>query len=144
MPAFLFEHSFDPLHELAQFQNEQLRAGSYGACANFIGTMRDFNADSDISQMTLEHYPGMTQQYLNQLCEQTKSNSELLDCLIIHRFGDIKPGDPIVLTAAWAAHREDAFAACRHMIEELKKHAPFWKKETTEQGERWVHEAPAK
>jgi len=144
VPAFLFEHRFDPLQELAQFQNEHLRPGTYGACANFIGTMRDFNADANISRMVLEHYPQMTQQYLNQLCEQTKSDWMLLECLIVHRFGDIKPGDPIVLTAAWAAHREDAFAACRHMIEELKKHAPFWKKEVTDQGERWVHEAPSK
>ncbi len=140
MPAFLHEQAYDPLHELAKYQST-LRPGSYGATASFIGTMRDFNAGSDISQMTLEHYPAMTQQFLDTLCEQTIAQWSLVDCLIIHRFGDIYPGDPIVLTAAWSAHREEAFAACRHLMEELKKQAPFWKKEQTESGQRWVHDA---
>jgi len=142
MPAFLREHSFNPLRELNDYQDEHLRPGNYGASTNFIGTMRDFNIDVKIKQMTLEHYPAMTQKFLDQLCQRTISRWSLLDCLIIHRFGEIKPGDPIVLAATWSAHREESFAACRYLMEELKAHAPFWKKELTSDGSRWVHEAP--
>lgn len=142
MPALLREQAFDPLQELNDYQNQHLRPGSYGASTNFIGTMRDFNADSEVTQMTLEHYPAMTQKFLDQLCQHALSEWSLVDCLIIHRFGEIKPGDPIVLTAIWSAHREEAFAACRYLIEELKAHAPFWKKETINDGDRWVHETP--
>ena len=103
--------------------------------------MRDFNVGDDVQQMTLEHYPEMTQKFLDQLCNEVMSKGSLVDCLIIHRFGTMKPGDPIVLTAAWSAHRDEAFLACRTLIEELKARAPFWKKETTGKGQRWVHEA---
>ena len=81
----------------------------------------------------------MTQHFLDDLCKQSCENFDLDDCLIIHRFGDIQPADPIVLTAVWSAHRAEAFDACRFLMEELKAHAPFWKKEVTEEGERWVH-----
>lgn len=141
MPALLFDHDLKPLKELENYQNKHLSKGSYGATASFTGTMRDFNAGEDIKQMTLEHYPEMTQKFLDQLCEHAKTEWPLVDCLIIHRFGTINPGDPIVLTAAWSAHREEAFSACRYLMEELKARAPFWKKETTTKGERWVHEA---
>jgi molybdopterin synthase catalytic subunit len=104
--------------------------------------MRDFNAGSDVQGMTLEHYPEMTQKYLDQLCADTLSRWDLVDCLVIHRYGEMKPGDPIVLTAAWSAHRDEAFAACRYLMEELKARAPFWKKETTKAGQRWVHDVP--
>lgn len=144
MPAFLYQQTLDPLQELAQYQREHLRPGSYGATANFIGTMRDFNAGDDVQHMTLEHYPEMTQKFLDRLCVEALDKWELVECLIIHRFGDIKPGDPIVLTAAWSAHREDAFSACRYLIEELKARAPFWKKETTGDNKRWVHDAPSR
>jgi molybdopterin synthase catalytic subunit len=142
VPALLREQAFNPLQELNDYQNEHLHPGSYGASTNFIGTMRDFNANVEVQQMTLEHYPAMTQKFLDQLCQHALSEWSLVDCLIIHRFGEIKPGDPIVLTAAWSAHRKEAFAACRYLIEELKAHAPFWKKETINDGDRWVHEAP--
>ena len=89
--------------------------------------------------MTLEHYPKMTQHYLDKLCLQCNQQYELDDCLIIHRFGDIYPNEPIVLTVAWSAHRAQAFDACRYLMEELKSNAPFWKKEVTDKGERWVH-----
>ena len=105
--------------------------------------MRDFNAGDDVQLMTLEHYPEMTQKFLDRLCDEALSQWELVDCLVIHRFGDIKPGDPIVLTVAWSAHRVEAFDACRYLIEELKARAPFWKKETTDKNERWVHDAPS-
>lgn len=139
MPAILLDRAFNPWDEIQGFQNNNLQAGHFGATASFVGSMRDFNINESVSHMTLEHYPAMTQHYLDKLCEQCKQKFTLDDCLIIHRFGDIRPGEPIVLTAAWSAHRAEAFDACRFLMEELKARAPFWKKEVTEEGERWVH-----
>ncbi len=139
MPATLLDKSFNPWDEIQRFQNAHLQSGHYGATASFVGTMRDFNINESISHMRLEHYPAMTQHFLDKLCVQCKQQYALDDCLIIHRFGDILPGEPIVLTAAWSAHRAQAFDACRFLMEELKAQAPFWKKEVTEDGERWVH-----
>ena len=139
MPAILLDKVFNPWDEIQSYQAEHLQLGHYGASASFVGTMRDFNINENISHMTLEHYPAMTQHYLDKLCEQCKQEYELNDCLVIHRFGDIFPGEPIVLTVAWSAHRAAAFDACRFLMEELKTRAPFWKKEVTDQGERWVH-----
>lgn len=142
MPAILLEQALNPLQELNDYQVEHLQPGSYGASTNFIGTMRDFNVGAKVKQMTLEHYPEMTQMFLDKLCQDAISRWSLVDCLIIHRFGEIKPGDPIVLISTWSSHRAEAFEACRHLIEELKAQAPFWKKETIDEGGRWVHEAP--
>lgn len=139
MPAYLKAVAFDPYEELVRYQQTQLSPGSYGATASFVGSMRDFNLDDNVSRMTLEHYPAMTQHYLERLCQATIEQFDLQDCLVIHRYGNIRPGEPIVLTAAWSAHRAQAFDACRHLMEELKSKAPFWKKETTDDGERWVH-----
>ncbi|MBE9568357.1 MAG: molybdenum cofactor biosynthesis protein MoaE [Proteobacteria bacterium] len=139
MPAILLDTIFNPWDEIQSYQSEKLQAGHYGATTSFVGTMRDFNLDESISHMTLEHYPAMTQHFLDALCETSKKTFELDDCLIIHRFGDIYPDEPIVLTVAWSAHRAQAFDACRFLMEELKKKAPFWKKEVTAKGERWVH-----
>jgi len=139
MPAILLDSVFNPWDEIQRYQEKELRAGNFGATASFVGSMRDFNIDESVSHMTLEHYPAMTQLYLDKLCEQCKQEYKLNDCLIVHRFGDIHPGEPIVLTAAWSAHRAEAFDACRFLMEELKARAPFWKKEVTDAGERWVH-----
>ncbi len=139
MPALLLDRLFNPWDEIQDFQAKQLQSGHFGATASFVGSMRDFNINESVSHMTLEHYPAMTQHYLDKLCQQCKQKFELDDCLIVHRFGDIRPGEPIVLTAAWSAHRAQAFDACRFLMEELKARAPFWKKEVTEAGERWVH-----
>jgi molybdopterin synthase catalytic subunit len=103
--------------------------------------MRDFNLGDNVISMSLEHYPEMTQQFLDGICDEATQRWNLVNCLIIHRYGKIRPGDPIVLTAAWSAHRAEAFDACRFLIEELKARAPFWKKETTESGDRWVHDS---
>jgi len=135
----LRDQQFDPLEELNIFQ-KNLPAGKYGACCNFIGSMRDFNDGNDVSKMTLEYYPGMTEKFLETICDEAKEKWPLLDCLIIHRVGEIDPSDSIVLTAAWSAHRDASFAACRYLIEELKHRAPFWKKENTVNGDRWVSE----
>ena len=139
MPAILLDKAFNPWDEIQRYQTEQLPSGSFGATASFVGTMRDFNIDNIVSRMTLEHYPAMTQHFLDNLCRRCQKDYTLDDCLIVHRFGDISPGEPIVLTAAWSAHRAQAFDACRYLMEELKSHAPFWKKEVTDAGERWVH-----
>ncbi len=139
MPAILIDKSFNPWDEIQRFQSAHLQSGHFGATASFVGTMRDFNINESISHMRLEHYPAMTQHFLDKLCVQCKQQYALDDCLIIHRFGDIQPGEPIVLTVAWSAHRAQAFDACRFLMEELKAQAPFWKKEVTEDGERWVH-----
>ena len=139
MPAILLDKIFNPWDEIQSYQTGHLQSGQYGACASFVGTMRDFNINENVSHMTLEHYPAMTQHYLDKLCEQCQQEYELNDCLIIHRFGEIYPGEPIVLTVAWSAHRAAAFDACRFLMEELKARAPFWKKEVTDLGERWVH-----
>ncbi len=139
MPAILLDTQFNPWDEIQRYQAEHLQSGHYGATASFVGTMRDFNIDETVSHMTLEHYPAMTQHYLDNLCKQCTVKFELDDCLVVHRFGDITPGEPIVLTVAWSAHRVQAFDACRYLMEELKARAPFWKKEVTDDGERWVH-----
>ncbi|MDH5392347.1 MAG: molybdenum cofactor biosynthesis protein MoaE [Gammaproteobacteria bacterium] len=133
---------FDPWQELQTFQHT-IAAGKYGACCNFVGSMRDFNEGDTVSRMTLEHYPGMTEKFLQTICDEAREKWPLQDCLIIHRVGDINPNESIVLTAAWSAHRDASFAACRYLIEELKHRAPFWKKENTGHGERWVSENTA-
>ena len=90
--------------------------------------------------MTLEHYPAMTQHYLDKLISEAKSQWDLIDVLIIHRVGDILPSQPIMLIACWSAHRRASLDACNWLIEELKHRAPFWKKETRPDGERWVEQ----
>ena len=139
MPAILLDRVFNPWREIENWQRQHLQAGHYGATASFVGSMRDYNIDENVRQMVLEHYPAMTQHFLDRLCERTTEKYALDDCLVIHRHGLIRPGEPIVLTAAWSAHRASAFDACRFLMEELKARAPFWKKELTEKGERWVH-----
>jgi molybdopterin synthase catalytic subunit len=130
---------FDPYQEVSAYQHEILRAdGKYGATAVFVGTMRDFNEGDEVRAMTLEHYPGMTEQYLEKISKEAQQRWDLIDCLIIHRVGDVSPNHPIVVVAVWSAHRAAAYEANRYLMEELKSRAPFWKKETLNQGSRWV------
>ncbi len=131
---------YDPWVELAAYQrrSQRLPSGSYGACASFVGTMRDFNDGESVQSMSLEHYPGMTETQLEQLAEETIQRHGLLDVLILHRIGEIFPDDPIVLVATWSAHRKEALVACRELMEMLKSRATFWKKEHRDQGDRWV------
>lgn len=129
----------DPWQRVQAHQAQCLAAGSYGATAVFVGTLRDFNQGDDVSNMTLEHYPGMTEKYLEKISADAAARWDLLDTLIVHRVGELHPNDPIVLVAAWSAHRRDAFEASRWLMEELKSRAPFWKKERLSEGkERWV------
>jgi len=136
---------FDPLQELASAQAGMPEIqGKIGATAIFIGAMRDFNDNDDVQAMTLEHYPGMTERQLEAIIAQTRQQWPIVDALIVHRVGSVLPGDTLVLIAVWSAHRSAAFDACRHILEELKTRAPFWKKEVLTDGERWVeHNTPA-
>lgn len=139
MRVELCETAFDPLRELRRHQNSMAGLGSrFGATASFIGTMRDHNEGEPVKRMRLEHYPGMTERYLQRLAENALGRWQLLDVLIVHRVGDLYPDDPIVLVAVWSAHRAAAFEACRSLMEALKAQAPFWKKEFLADGERWV------
>jgi len=105
--------------------------------------MRDFNDDAAVQGMTLEHYPGMTERHLERIVASALQEWRLLDALVLHRVGALQPNDPIVLVAVWSAHRAEAFAACRFIMEELKSKAPFWKREDTTAGARWVaHNTP--
>ena len=129
---------FEPYQLLAEYQVEAGFAGKQGATAIFVGSMREFNEGDDVSEMLLEHYPGMTEKYLQKISEEAASKWDILDSLIVHRVGEMKPNDPIVLVAVWSAHRAAAFDASRYLMEELKSRAPFWKKETLADKTRWV------
>ena len=109
-----------------------------GAVASFIGLVRDANDGSAIASMTLEHYPGMTEKALEEICAQARARWDILETLVIHRVGPLAPGDRIVLVGVSSAHRGEAFQACEFIMDYLKTRAPFWKKEATPQGERWV------
>ena len=117
-----------------------LRAGQaqVGAVVAFVGTVRDMNEGAGVSEMELEHYPGMTEKALEDIVGAAKARWSILDALVIHRVGPLKPLDQIVLVAVTSAHRGEAFAACEFIMDYLKTQAPFWKKEVTPQGARWV------
>jgi molybdopterin synthase catalytic subunit len=119
---------------------ERLRAANprIGAIACFIGVVRDLNEGVAVGSMTLEHYPGMTEKALEGIVEQARRRWDLYDVLVVHRVGELQPTDPIVLVIATSAHRGEAFAACEFVMDYLKTDAPFWKKETTPEGVRWV------
>ena len=118
--------------------NMREKHGKFGATTVFVGSMRDLNLGDDVTRMNLEYYPGMTERRLEQIVKESQSRWDLLDVLIMHRVGEIHPGDSIVLVAVWTAHRNAAFEACRQIVETLKHTAPFWKKETVKDGELWV------
>lgn len=122
-----------------------LRAGrtDVGAVASFIGVMRDFNDGSGVSELTLEHYPGMTEKALQQIVDEAQVRWKLTDALVVHRVGRMTPADQIVLVVALGAHREPALEACAFIMDFLKTRAPFWKKEQTPAGERWVESRAA-
>lgn len=139
MQVELRDQPFDPWRELTGYQRERLNAaGEFGATVAFVGTMRDFNEGDMVTGMTLEHYPEMTERHLREIAETALSQWNIIDVLIIHRVGQIFPEDPIVLVAVWSSHRAAAYDANRFIMEDLKSKAPFWKKEQTSKGERWV------
>jgi molybdopterin synthase catalytic subunit len=135
MPIRVQTEDFDVSREVAD-----LRAHSpqVGAVVTFIGTVRDLNEGASVAEMELEHYPGMTEKALQSILDQAKARWDLFDALVIHRVGPLLPKDQIVLVAVTSAHRGEAFAACEFIIDYLKTEAPFWKKEQTPEGARWV------
>ena len=126
---------FDVGAEIAELRRDNARIG---ALACFVGLVRDLNEDASVSEMTLEHYPGMTEKALAEIVAQAKQRWDIYDALVIHRIGALKPTDQIVLVATTSAHRHEAFASCEFIMDYLKTQAPFWKKEQTAQGARWV------
>ena len=109
-----------------------------GALASFIGLARDTNSGNEVNAMALEHYPAMTEKALKAIVDEALQRWALLDVTLIHRVGRLLPGDPIVLVIVASSHRAEAFAACEFLMDALKTRAPFWKKEETSEGERWV------
>ena len=122
----------------AEMNRMRLARPDTGAVAAFVGQVRDLNEGDAVSGMTLEHYPGMTEKALEGIVEQAKNRWDIFDALVIHRIGALKPLDQIVLVVVSGAHRGEAFAACEFIMDYLKTEAPFWKKEQTGRGERWV------
>ena len=112
--------------------------GNIGALVSFVGQVRDINDGDAVNTLILEHYPEMTEKALLAIESEAKTRWDIVDSLIIHRVGTLKPTDQIVLVAVTSAHRGEAFKACEFIMDYLKTSAPFWKKEATSQGERWV------
>jgi len=128
-------NDFDLGVEIASLRKDNPRIG---AVASFVGLVRDINDGSDVAGLTLEHYPGMTEKALDSIVSEAEGRWEVLGCTVIHRVGTLKPLDQIVLVIVASGHRGDAFAACEFIMDYLKTRAPFWKKEATPEGERWV------
>jgi molybdopterin synthase catalytic subunit len=126
---------FDLTAEVAALRAQDPRVG---AVVTFVGTVRDMNEGASVAEMALEHYPGMTEQALEKIAAEACSRWPLYGALVVHRVGPLKPMEQIVLVACTAAHRGEAFAGCEFIIDYLKTEAPFWKKEQTPEGARWV------
>ncbi len=129
------EKDFDLGAEIAALRKGDPRVG---AVVSFLGTVRDMNEGSEVQELTLEHYAGMTEKALEEILSQAKSRWDIYQALVIHRIGPLLPEDQIVLVAVTSAHRGEAFAACEFIMDYLKTAAPFWKKENTPEGARWV------
>jgi len=136
MPTIRIQtEDFDAGAEIAK-----LRAGNpkVGAIASFVGVCRDVNDGESVATMTLEHYPGMTEKALAKIVDEAIARWRIIDVTVVHRVGELKPTDQIVLVVVSSGHRGDAFAACEFLMDYLKTRAPFWKKEQTPEGARWV------
>ena len=135
MPIRIQESDFNLSAEIAALRKGDPRVG---AVVTFLGTVRDMNDGSSVKGMTLEHYPGMTEKALQDILDQAKVRWDIYQSLVIHRVGPLLPEDQIVMVAVTSAHRGEAFAACEFIMDYLKTAAPFWKKEDTPEGGRWV------
>lgn len=129
------EADFDLTTEIENLRKADLQVG---AVVSFLGTVRDMNEGNEVKAMTLEHYPGMTEKALQEIIDQAKARWDIRNSLVIHRVGPLLPADQIVLVAVTSAHRSEAFSACEFIMDYLKTAAPFWKKEETPEGGRWV------
>ena len=127
---------FDVSLEIKKITTNNKNIGGVGS---FIGIVRDYN-DKKLQSMTLEHYPIMTEKMLEKINSEAKTRWKLIDSIIIHRYGKLYPGDQIVLVATFSQHRKDALEACEFLIDWLKTKAPFWKLESTNNGDEWVKE----
>ena len=135
MPVRVQREDFDIGAEIAALRGTD---PAVGAVASFIGLVRDVNEGDTVARMTLEHYPGMTEKAIERIVAEAKRRWDIIDALVIHRIGELRPLDQIVLVAVSGAHRGAAFAACEFIMDYLKTQAPFWKKEQTAAGARWV------
>jgi len=135
MTVRIHTEDFDAGAEIAAMRRDN---PAVGAIASFVGVVRDVNEGDSVSEMTLEHYPGMTEKSIEEILGQARGRWKMIDALVVHRVGRLKPTDQIVLVVVAAAHRGDAFAACEFIMDYLKTRAPFWKKERTAEGARWV------
>lgn len=135
MPVRVQTADFDLSEEV-----RALRAGrpEVGAVVTFVGTVRDMNEGASVAELELEHYPGMTEKALEDIVARACARFELADALVVHRVGPMQPQEQIVLVVTLGAHRGEAFAACEFIMDYLKSEAPFWKKEQTPEGARWV------
>ena len=125
--------AFDPGHELGSFTRA---AAGAGAVVSFSGLVRDDSGD--LARLEIEHYPGMTEKALGEIVAEARTRFSLTAARVIHRFGALAPGEPIMMVATAAPHRADAFAAADFLMDYLKSRAPFWKKEVSASGENWV------
>ena len=135
MPIRIQADDFDLSAEIAALRKGDPRIG---AVVTFLGTVRDMNDGSQVKGMTLEHYPGMTEKALQEILDQANNRWDIYQTLVIHRVGQLQPEDQIVLVAVTSAHRGEAFSACEFIMDYLKTAAPFWKKEDTPEGGKWV------
>ncbi|MDR5171208.1 molybdopterin synthase catalytic subunit MoaE [Methylobacillus flagellatus] len=135
MTARVQEQDFDVGEEITRLRLQYPQAG---AVVSFTGQVRDLNDGDAVSSLTLEHYPGMTEKSLAAIIEQARQRWPILDAVVIHRIGTLQPQAQIVLVVVASAHRGDAFAACEFIMDYLKTEAPFWKKEATPEGEKWL------
>ena len=126
---------FDVAQVLADLRNNKPQVG---AIVSFVGLVRDINDGADVSTLTLEHYPEMTEKALQSIVDEAKQRWDVMDAVVIHRVGTLLPTDQIVMVAISSAHRQAAFSACEFIMDYLKTGAPFWKKENTPEGSRWV------
>jgi len=135
MPVRIQAQDFDAGAEIAALRASNPKVG---AVASFVGVCRDANDGDAVRRMTLEHYPGMTEKALEKIVGEAKNRWDVMDVLVVHRIGELQPTDQIVLVVVTGAHRREAFAACEFIMDYLKTRAPFWKKEETPRGSRWV------
>jgi molybdopterin synthase catalytic subunit len=135
MPVRIQTEDFDVGAEIGRLRGADPRVG---AVASFVGIVRDVNEGDAVRTLFLEHYPGMTERELEKICVEARDRWDLVDTLVIHRVGEMHPTDQIVLVAVTSAHRGEAFAACEFIMDYLKTRAPFWKREDTPAGPRWV------
>jgi len=135
MKISIQQEDFDVSTELQLLRKDLPGIGGINV---FVGTVRDTHQGDEVQSMELEHYPGMTEKALQEIVEQAKARWDVLNATIIHRVGKLHPSDQIVLVAVASTHRGDAYAACEFMMDYLKTSAPFWKKEYTPEGSRWV------